>query len=305
MLFGLATILSAAALAAGPVEFTAADAQTAYAEAVGLVTNCTPRDAGTPGGRRAAEWICAAARKAGANAQLDSFVALSRSSLVSFVNVIAEFPGAEPSAPWIVLISHFDTMPGIGNGFQGANDGASTTGLLLAFARSLSRAPRLKENVMLVWTDAEECRISYSRHDGFQGSRHVVEQFAVKRRAVKAAICLDMLGDRNLHITVPGNGTPALRALAVKAAAKAGLPQMLSLQDTMVVGDDHSPFLEAGCPAICLIDFDYGTLPGLNNYWHTPLDTIDKISANSLYAAGRITAELVNLLVHPAAPKGP
>ncbi|MBR6733947.1 MAG: M28 family peptidase [Kiritimatiellae bacterium] len=197
VLFGLATILSAAALAAGPVEFTAADAQTAYAEAVGLVTNCTPRDAGTPGGRRAAEWICAAARKAGANAQLDSFVALSRSSLVSFVNVIAEFPGAEPSAPWIVLISHFDTVPGIGNGFQGANDGASTTGLLLAFARSLSRAPRLKENVMLVWTDAEECRISYGRHDGFQGSRHVVEQFAVKRRAVKAAICLDMLGDRN------------------------------------------------------------------------------------------------------------
>ena len=305
MLFGLATILPAAALAAGPVEFTAADAQTAYAEAVGLVTNCTPRDAGTPGGRRAAEWICAAARKAGANAQLDSLVALSRNSLLSFVNVVAEFPGAEPSAPWIVLISHFDTMPGIGNGFQGANDGASTTGLLLAFARSLSRAPRLKENVMLVWTDAEECRISYGRHDGFQGSRHLVERFAVKRRAVKAAVCLDMLGDRNLHITVPGNGTPALRALAVKADAKAGLPQMLSLQDAMVVGDDHSPFLEAGCPAICVIDFDYGTLPGLNNYWHTPLDTIDKISANSLYAAGRITAELVNLLVHPAAPKGP
>ena len=305
MLFGLATILSAAALAAGPVEFTAADAQTAYAEAVGLVTNCTPRDAGTPGGRRAAEWICAAARKAGANAQLDSLVALSRNSLLSFANVVAEFPGAEPSAPWIVLISHFDTMPGIGNGFQGANDGASTTGLLLAFARSLSRAGRLNHNVMLVWTDAEECRVAYGRHDGFQGSRHVVEQFAVKRRAVKAAICLDMLGDRNLHITVPGNGTPALRAYAAKAAAKAGLPQMLSLQDAMVVGDDHSPFLEAGCPAICLIDFDYGTMPGLNNYWHTPLDTIDKISADSLYAAGRITAELVNLLAQPAVRKGP
>ena len=301
----LAPLISAAALAAGPVEFTAADAQIAYAEAVGLVTNCTPRDAGTPGGRRAADWICAAARRAGANAHLDSFVALSRSSLVSFVNVIAEFPGAEPSAPWIVLISHFDTVPGIGNGFQGANDGASTTGLLLAFARSLSRAGRLNHNVMLVWTDAEECRISYSRHDGFQGSRHVVEQFAVKRRAVKAAICLDMLGDRNLHITVPGNGTPALRAYAAKAAAKAGLPQMLSLQDAMVVGDDHSPFLEAGCPAICLIDFDYGTMPGLNNYWHTPLDTIDKISADSLYAAGRITAELVNLLAQPAVRKGP
>ena len=95
----LAPLISAAALAAGPVEFTAADAQTAYAEAVGLVTNCTPRDAGTPGGRRAAEWICAAARKAGANAQLDSLVALSRNSLLSFVNVVAEFPGAEHPPP--------------------------------------------------------------------------------------------------------------------------------------------------------------------------------------------------------------
>jgi Zn-dependent M28 family amino/carboxypeptidase len=263
------------------------------------VTNCTPRDAGTPAGRRAADWICAAARQAGAAARVDSFVALSRASLVSFANVVAEFPGSDPAAPWIVLISHFDTMPGIGNGFQGANDGASTTGLLLAFTRSLSRAGQLKENVMLAWTDAEECRVSYGRHDGFQGSRRLVEQFAAKRRAVKAAICLDMLGDRSLHITVPGNGTPALRKYAVKAAEKAGVPQMLSLRDAMVVGDDHGPFLKAGCPVICLIDFDYGTLPGLNNYWHTPLDTIDKISADSLYVAGRITAELVNLLVHP------
>ena len=94
------------------------------------------------------------------------------------------------------------------------------------------------------------------------------------------------------------------RSYAAKAAANAGLAQVLSLQDAMVVGDDHTPFLEAKCPAVCLIDFDYGTLPGLNNYWHTPLDTLDKISAESLHAAGRITAELVNLLAQPAARKG-
>lgn len=301
----LAALVSTVAYAAGPIEFTAEDAQAAYAAAVGLVTNCTPRDAGTPGGRRAADWICAAARRAGADARVDSFVALSRGTILSFANVVAEFPGSDPAAPWIVLMSHFDTMPGIGNGFQGANDGASTTGLLIAFARSLRRAGRLDHNVMLAWTDAEECRVAYGRHDGFQGSRHLVEQFAVKRRAVKAAVCLDMLGDRSLHITVPRNGTPALRTYAAKAAANAGLAQMLSLQDAMTIGDDHGPFLEAKCPAVCLIDFDYGTMPGLNNYWHTPLDTIDKISADSLYAAGRITAELVNLLAQPPVRKGP
>ena len=291
------SLIVAAALA-----FTPADAALAYTNAVEIVRDCTPRDPGTVRGGIAAYRILDLASAAGANARLDRFTASTPHGNRRFVNVVAEFV-ANPTCDWAVVVSHYDTKTGVD--CPGANDGASTSGLLTGLANALSDRPFRRGNVMLVWTDAEECRVAYGRHDGFQGSRHVVEQFAVKRRAVKAAICLDMLGDRNLHITVPGNGTPALRAYAAKAAAKAGLPQMLSLQDAMVVGDDHSPFLEAGCPAICLIDFDYGTMPGLNNYWHTPLDTIDKISADSLYAAGRITAELVNLLAQPAVRKGP
>jgi Zn-dependent M28 family amino/carboxypeptidase len=43
--------------------------------------------------------------------------------------------------------------------------------------------------------------------------------------------------------------------------------------------DDHSPFLQAGIPAVDIIDFDYP-------YWHTSADTLDKVSAQSLQAVG-------------------
>jgi hypothetical protein len=43
--------------------------------------------------------------------------------------------------------------------------------------------------------------------------------------------------------------------------------------------DDHTPFLEAGIPAMDIIDFDYP-------YWHTIEDTPDKVSGESLKAVG-------------------
>jgi Zn-dependent M28 family amino/carboxypeptidase len=43
--------------------------------------------------------------------------------------------------------------------------------------------------------------------------------------------------------------------------------------------DDHIPFLEAGIPAVDIIDFDYP-------YWHTSADTTDKVSAQSLQVVG-------------------
>lgn len=280
---------------ASAVVFKPSDARIAFGAAAELVRTCTPRDAGTAGGRRAADLIRLQAARLGLKARLDPFVAQSRDEIRSFVNVVAEIPGTDPSAPWIVLMSHFDTKAGIAH-FQGANDGASTSGLLVALGGALVRAGRRRENVCLVWTDGEECRVAYGATDGFQGSRHLVKQFRAQKRTVKAAICLDMLGDRDLQIEVPANGTPALRNLAKQAAAKAGFPQRLSFNDEFVVGDDHAAFFEAGYPAVDLIDFAFGSAPGRNDYWHTSADSLDKISSSSLFISGRIVVEMLNLL---------
>jgi glutaminyl-peptide cyclotransferase len=60
--------------------------------------------------------------------------------------------------------------------------------------------------------------------------------------------------------------------------------------------DDHVPFLQAGIPAVDLIDFEFGSAPGLNDYWHTEKDTLDKISPHSLEVVGRTTLRLLSLL---------
>ena len=66
---------------------------------------------------------------------------------------------------------------------------------------------------------------------------------------------------------------------------RSGPPQKLGYSEQFInvekhsMLDDHTPFLEAGLPAVDIIDFDYP-------YWHTVQDTPDKVSAESLQAVG-------------------
>ena len=280
---------------ADTLAFKPADAREAFVVASEFVRDCTPRDAGTIRGRLAANWLMDRVSRTGVDATVDSFRAETPDGVRPFANVVVEFKGTKEGAPWIVLLSHFDTPPNIGEGFQGANDGASTSALLVALAGVIRRAGPQPDNIALIWTDAEECRIAYTEKDGLQGARHAVQAFKARRRAVKAAIGLDMLGDRNLHIRMPANGTIQLQNAVFEAAKRAGLEGLVSLgRDT--VKDDFAVFFDAGCPAVNLIDFDYGSAPGRNDYWHTVYDTIDKISEESLLKAGMLVAELLNML---------
>lgn len=287
-------------LLASALVFTPADATNAYEAAAGLVSNCTPRDAGTIRGRLAANWILDRVSRCGVDASLDKFRAATPAGERDFANVVVEFPGTNPGAPWIVFMSHFDTAPNIGKGFEGANDGASTSGLLIALAAAIRRAgpEALKAPVALVWMDGEEHQIAYTDRDGFQGSKRMAAEFKRRGRKVRAAVCLDMLGDRDLHVSIPSNSTPALSRLALLAASReAGLADRVSpMENNLAVLDDHVAFLEAGFPAIDLIDFHYGSAPGLNDYWHTSADTLDKLSIDSLSLSGRLAVSLLSLL---------
>ena len=186
-IFHLPLLLVSFQLQANPIEFTESDAHVALAAASNLVERCTPRDAGTMRGRLAANWILDRVSRTGADAFLDKFRAPTPDGERTFANVTVEFPGTKTNAAWIVVMSHFDTMPNIGDGFQGANDGASTSGLLLALANALRRAGRQPESIALVWTDGEECRKAYGPDDGFQGSRRLAETFRTRQRQVKAS----------------------------------------------------------------------------------------------------------------------
>ena len=195
----------------------------------------------------------------------------------------------------IILLSHFDTKSGISDTFAGANDSGSSTGLLLEMARVLKQGPVPPVDLVLAFLDGEECRVAYGPHDGLHGSRYLARTLVQNRcdRRVRAVILADMVGDRDLDVGIPRNSSPALVSLVFAAAHEEQARSMFSLSSGSVL-DDHVPFLDAGMPAIDLIDFTYGSSGGGNDYWHTDADTLDKISADSLAVVGRVIVRVVN-----------
>ena len=282
---GISLILATA------LAFTPTDAHLAFETAKTLVEDYTPRDAGSHRSRLASLYLLDAASAAGADVRRDTFKAATPKGERSFTNLYGEFRPVDPDARWVVLVSHYDTKPG--TNCPGANDGASTSGLLVGIANAFSGWTERKGNLLLVWTDGEECMERYAENDGFWGSKRAAAYLAETGRQVQAVICLDMLGDKDLSILVPANGTPALAKIAVHAARRIGSPNLVRLTDDLVK-DDHVAFLDRGFKAIDLIDFSYG--PD-NAYWHTPQDTLVNISEASLLTSGRLVVEMLNILL--------
>ncbi len=243
------------------------------------------KDSGTPGAARAAEWIRARAETLGWETEVDEFRDGPAGGELTFRNVVARRAGAGPGI--VILGAHYDTKSGI-PGFEGANDSASGVAALLGIARMCAGTVPPCE-FRLAFFDGEECRVAYGPDDGLHGSRRLA-RLAVEQgwsSDVKAVIILDMIGDRDLTVTVPRNGTPALLTAVFDAAQAEGVRDRFRLAPGDIL-DDHVPFLAAGMPAVDLIDFEFGSAPGLNDHWHTAADSMDKLSAESLAIAARV-----------------
>ena len=263
---------------------------------VGEFIQLGDRTAGTEAGRRAAVYLVKRLTALGVSAEIDEFQDSTPSGPARFRNVTAVIRGTEPGM--IVLGAHYDTKSGIPS-FIGANDSGSGVGLLLALAPILKAGAVNGPSVWLAFLDGEECQVTYGPNDGLHGSRHLAATLAATGRAreVRAFILFDMIGDRDLSVTIPRNGTPALVSAVFKAASEEGVRSLFSLANQSIL-DDHQAFIDAGIPAIDLIDFEYGSEPRLNDYWHTAADTIDKLSAGSLESVGRVVLRVLNAAAH-------
>jgi Zn-dependent M28 family amino/carboxypeptidase len=202
---------------------------------------------------------------------------------VEFVNLIATFAGKE-SAPSFIVCSHYDTKTFDAATFVGANDAGSSTGVLLELGRVLAQRPDLARKAELVFFDGEEAYQAFTETDGLYGSRYYAKQLAAqnKTKQYRGGLLLDMVGDRSLNITLPPDSPPEMAHDIFAAADALNLRKYFTYFDRDIL-DDHTPLNEAGIPAIDLIDFDYPP-------WHTPGDTIDKLSAESLRTVGAVTA---------------
>lgn len=262
-----------------------------------------PRLSGTEGGERAAHYLAARLRGLGVETEIQEFNDASPNGTIIFRNVIGRIPGNGASKQILLFGSHFDTKIGIADDFAGANDSGSSTGLLLEMARAFQETSPHPMEIRLAFFDGEESMQEYGPTDGLHGSRYLAQQMEADGSLadIAAMILLDMVGASNLTVTIPRNSTPALVAQVFDAARAEGVRRYFQLYPAYIL-DDHVPFLERGVPAINLIDFQFGSEPGRNDYWHTPEDTLDKLSAESLGIVGRVAARMAGQLMQ-ATPK--
>ena len=173
---------------------------------------------------------------------------------------------------------------------MGANDGGSSNGVLLELARVLAAHPALAAQMQLVFFDGEEAFLEFTATDGLYGSRYFAKQLQESGRAkqFRGGILFDMVGDKNLTITLPPD-SPAELTLAIFKSAEALKVRQHFTYASGGILDDHTPLNAIGIPVIDLIDFDYPP-------WHTAEDTMDKISAESLGIVGSVAAHYLSSL---------
>jgi peptidase M28-like protein len=223
----------------------------------------------------------------------DRFTTNSPIGPVPMCNFIARFPGKKDGV--IVLATHYETnYPLRTINFVGANDGASTTGLLLAIADQLRGHTLDGYSVWLVFFDGEEAIQSWSASDSTYGSRHLAAKWGRDGTLgkIKAFILADMIGDKDLDIQRETRSTNWLVDVMRKAVHKFGYDKYF-FQTDGPVDDDHLAFVNRGVPSIDVIDLDYG--PN-NSYHHTAQDTLDKISVRSLTIDGDVFMETIRLI---------
>jgi Zn-dependent M28 family amino/carboxypeptidase len=228
----------------------------------------------------------------------DAFTANTPIGAVPMRNFIVRFPGKKDGA--IVLATHYETNYPLRNiNFVGANDGGSTTGLLIAIADQLraqtAGGKKLDGySVWLLFDDGEEAFQAWTDSDSTYGTKHLAARWGRDGTLgkIKAFILADMIGDKDLDIQRESQSTDWLVAVVRQAVKKFAYDRYFFKKD-MEVSDDHLPFVRRGVPSIDIIDLDYG--PN-NSYHHTAQDTMDKISAKSLTIDGDVFMETIRLI---------
>jgi Zn-dependent M28 family amino/carboxypeptidase len=248
------------------------------------------RKPGSPGHAKAEQYI--KSHLAGDDVEVDSFTATTPVGNFPIHNIIAKFPGKKDGI--IVIAGHYETNYPLPKEFVGANDGGSTTGLMLELANQFRGKPNDGYSIWLLWTDGEEAFVKWSDTDSVYGTKHLAGRWDKDGTAakIKAFILLDMIGDADLDVMKDDNSTPWLRDLVYQAATSLGY-QSHFFQYESAIEDDHLPFIKIGVPVVDIIDIDYGYH---NAYHHTTQDTMDKLSPKSLEIVGDVVLQTIQYI---------
>ena len=219
--------------------------------------------------------------------ETDSFGADTPVGRLPMKNILVKIPGENPGV--ILLGTHYDTL--LKDNFVGADDGGSSTALMLELARLLC-AQHGKYAVWIAFFDGEEAMKQWSANDSRYGSRQMAARLSSSGdiKKIKAFLLADIVGGRTAQFLRESSSNPALIDLVWNTAAKLGYSELF-LNGMTSAEDDHDSFMKRGVPAVDVIgDFVH------NGYWHTPQDSLDKISPKTLAIVGHVFLESVKQL---------
>jgi hypothetical protein len=252
---------------------------------------------GTDGHRRMAAWLDSTVRRKADSVITQRWTHVTgKGDSLELQNVIARYnPGAEKR---LLFLAHWDTRPTADSPLSadssaavtGANDGASGVALLLGVADALKRTPPGPEiGVDLLFTDGEDYDdFTKTPNDVLIGSRYYAANQPPGPKPLYAVL-FDLVADKDLQIYQEGNsvtGAPEVVNLVWEMARALGYGRIFVDTPKHVLIDDHRELQTAGIRAIDVVDFDYPA-------WHTPFETIDKVSGESLQIVGDVAMGLV------------
>jgi len=247
-----------------------------------------PRPAGSAALKQLQGYLKAELTSYGCKFEVDDFQVDTPAGNKSMENILVKIPGEKPGI--ILLGTHYDTK--ILENFVGADDGASSTAVMLELARNLC-PQKGRYPVWIAFFDGEEAtKFEWSDDDSVYGSREMTARLANSGDLpkVKAFMLADLVGGKKAHFSRDGASTAALVTEVWRVAAKLGYSNVFVGTATSIGGDDHFPFMKRKVPSVDVIDLNIADdVP----YWHTANDTLDKISAKSLAITGHVFLETI------------
>jgi glutaminyl-peptide cyclotransferase len=248
-----------------------------------------PRPPDTDAIRKTQDYIIGQLKSFGCQVDSDDFHANTPNGRLAMKNIVAKIPGKSPNI--ILLGTHYDTDTIDAHdqkmtNFVGADDGGSSTGVMLEIARVLCGKPQLA-TIWIAFFDGEEAFKHWSETDSCFGSREMAAKLAASGELtrVKAFVLADLVGYKDLRIKQEGNSTPWLADIVWGSAVHLGQTEFFNADKVGPIEDDHLPFVHRNVPSLDVIG-DVWEYPHV--YWHTPQDTLDKISPRSLQAVGDV-----------------
>ena len=263
------------------------DGKRAY-EQVAKQVSFGPRPAGSAALAKLQDYLQAELKSYGCTVETDSFSADTPAGRLPMKNILVKISGEKSGI--ILLGTHYDTKRL--DDFVGADDSGSSTGVMLEIARVLcAQKQTQKYAVWIAFFDGEEAvNKQWVDPDNRYGSRQMAAQFAATGdlKKIKVFLLADIVGSRKLELKREENSTKSDANLVWKTGQRLGYKDVFVEEEVLAISDDHLSFSSRGVPVVDLIDMNT-----TGDYWHTPQDTLDKISPKSLAIVGHTLLETI------------